>query len=695
MHDHNRTGDRVRIWPGLRKEVPLLAASPRRLRLLCLGVPLLAVAAVACSAAERTDQPSPATQSEAAETREGQLIYSEQLGKSIKVEFWKTAHGAASIVTGSLDEDQALSNQVNAALDRPSVEEAYRALPHDNGDLHVPAPLLELDTQLKLEEAARVTPSSAELERFDSTLENFANKTRELAPASAADYQPLRPMPKGGLRTQAPPAGWNWNSDYQWFRDNFCVGAQDCRTGFTWLYGGAKSNLTYHRTYGLNNSFDGTADFGARWARWENGAWVWHIDTRTTLAARNYIGITRYGGVGPFLRDGWVSGYAVTNTLATSPTFTTTPLGTDPRTSFSQVWTPFAMKGYNSSTYGSQYYNRCANNVVASFNAIPTTVNGKILYKSMGGQQLPPFNATLHTFGAQTNHIQGIARLPGVGDNRWVAVTRAHDVDRAGLFLVNLGDLGGTDGTRFGNSSGDPSSVRASKYYYPIAGVAHPGGIQAVGKYVAVGVEAPSAPSFVEFFNFSTPGSSTASIQRFYLWGDQAENPPPARVVGGVGMTRLSDGRYLISVLGKDDSNDVWFYVSDTTSITASTYWSYLEHFRPVSSGAQNVALITECGTGDIYLLATGNTEYPLPGSDDNNTANLWRVTYTDFTVSLTSAAVRNFNSGSGDYCTFRAGASPYVDPNGNLAIHCHTHHANTNVFGDPDSKLKMAEFSN
>ena len=673
-------------------------ASPAARLLVLLAIGLSA----ACGAdREQTSDPSDPNAGEtSADTYDvqGELVHTERLGRTLKVEFWKTETGAASIVTGSVDEDQHLSNLVNAALDRESVVEAFRALPGKD-TAPVPEALRALDTELDLDQVAAPEPTAEDRTRIDATLERLESEPRVLGSEAELSYQPSRSTPQGASSLLGPPAGWNWNSDYQWFRDNFCVGSQDCRTGYTWIYGGGKSNLTYHRIYGFNNSFDGTADFGSRWARWENGAWVWRTDTRMSLQPRYYVGITRYEGVGPFLRDGWVSGYAVTNTNALSPTFTSTPLGSDPRVSFSQNWTAFQMRGYSYSIYGSHYYNRCANNVAAAFANLPSSPSGKIWYSSGGGHQLPPFNATLHTFGSWDNHIQGVARLPGVDDNRWMVVSRSHDVNRAGVFLVHLGDLGGTNGTKLGSATNTPSSIRASKYYYPISGVKHPGGLQAVGKYVAVGVEAPNAPSFVEFFNFATPGSSTASLQRFYLWGDQAESPPPGRVIGGVGITRLADARYLLAVLGKDDSNDVWFYMSDTTSITANTRWIYLDHFKPVAPAAQNVALITECGTGDIYLLATDNSAFvaPIAATDlhqSQNHAYLWRLGHSNFDVTMTSVAARYFNSGSGDYCTFRAAVSPYVDPNGTLSLHCHTHHANTNFFGDPDSKLKMAEFA-
>jgi hypothetical protein len=46
------------------------------------------------------------------------------------------------------------------------------------------------------------------------------------------------------------------------------------------------------------------------------------------------------------------------------------------------------------------------------------------------------------------------------------------------------------------------------------------------------------------------------------------------------------------------------------------------------------------------------------------------------------------FDSGSGDYCTFRAGVSPYASPSGGLYLYCHTRHA-----GGNNENLKIAEF--
>jgi hypothetical protein len=374
-----------------------------------------------------------------------------------------------------------------------------------------------------------------------------------------------------------------------------------------------------------------------------------------------------------------------------------------------QGLTAFEMKGYQTTSFGSTV-NRCANNVVSSFNALPSSPSGLIRYKSQGGNVLAPFNARLAEFGSWDDHIQSMTRLPGVGDNRWAAVTRSKPstVGGAGIFLINLGDVVGTDGTRWvapgGGYTGEPPSLRGTQYYYPISGTGHPGGLQASGRYVAVVSEAPSGqPSFVDLFNFVTPGSSSAFLQRLTLSGNLGEPVPPARALSGVALTKLNDSRYLLFVLGKDTDKNGWLYVSDSTTPSSSTLWSHLDYVSAADSSFsgtfreyQNVSFITECGTGDIYLVATNNKDFTGPLDSGQDYADLFLVTWnaTESAVKLTLMSARDMHEGSGGYCTFRAAANIHVDKNGKLILYCHTHHSNTDIFGNPDSKLKLAEYA-
>lgn len=374
-----------------------------------------------------------------------------------------------------------------------------------------------------------------------------------------------------------------------------------------------------------------------------------------------------------------------------------------------QQLSAFEMKGYVTTSFGNSV-NRCANSVVNSFNALPSSPSGLVRYRSQGGNVLAPFNARLAEFGSWDDHIQSMTRLPGVGDNRWAAVTRAKPstVGGAGVFLINLGDVGGTDGTRWVASgasyTGEPPSLRGTQYYYPMSGTGHPGGIQSFGRYVAVAAEAPSGQtSFIDFFNFQTPGSSSAFLQRFVLSGNQGEPVAPARAISGVALTQLSDSRYLLFVLGKDTDKNGWLYVSNTTALSAGTAWSFVDYVSAADgsfSGTfreyQNVSFITECGTGDIYLVATNNKDFTGPLDSGQDYADLFKVTWdpAGTAVRLTLMSARNMHEGSGGYCTFRAAANLHVDKDGKLILYCHTHHSNTDIFGNPDSKLKLAEYA-
>jgi hypothetical protein len=368
----------------------------------------------------------------------------------------------------------------------------------------------------------------------------------------------------------------------------------------------------------------------------------------------------------------------------------------------------FQMVGLASASFGAADHNRCVVNVPGAFQALPYSPSGYIRYKSQGGNRLPPFNARLATFGSWDSHIQGFARLSGVGDNRWGVVTRSSkgSIGGAGLFLVHLGDVDGLDGSRWvnpgGGFTGEPPSLRGTQLYYPMPGTDHPGGLQTVGHMAVVAAEAPAGqPSFVEIYDFSSPGVTNALVQRLTLNGGLGEPVAPARALSGAAMARLDDGRYLMFVLGKDSDRNGWFYVSDRDRIEPATSWQFLDYVSHADGSIvgyfdeyQNVSLFTECGSRDVYLVATNNASFSGPLNSGQDYADLFRVTASGSTVTLTLVGARNFHEGSGGYCTFRAAASVHVDDDGGLIMYCHTHHSNTNIFGTPDSKLKLVEYA-
>jgi hypothetical protein len=659
------------------------------------SLPLLLASVAACGATGEPspsgvplgDQPGVATE---AEGINGTLVHSESFGEAITVEFWKTEAGVMTMVTGSMDREHALSDQIAAALDRPSVAEAFTALT-GREDSEIPEAIRELQT-----EAERQSSMHYLNEQEREAHKQLESQRRELLTGAdaALDHQPHLPR-AGQLRTlAATPAGFDWNADYQSFRNSYCGSAEDCRTGFTWIYGGTQTNLNQHKLVYFNNSFEGNAAMGVRSARPVSGTWTYTNVVNRSLAARTYSSLTYYGLVGQLRRDGWISGMSVSGLTQPMPNFTNTKLNPDPRVSFAQDWIPFTLKGSTASAVSTRQ-NRCTNDVGLSFAYLSPGPMSKIDYRSNGGSALPPFGATLADFYNLENikhHVQGVGRLSGLGDSRWIAVSRSFSTGRGGVFLAHMGDLPGYNGEAFGNAqAANPSTSRATKYFYPIADVEHPGGLQAFGAHVAVAVEAPARPSFIQFYDFYRPGSPDAAIHRFYTNNTQNEDPPVDRVLSGVGVTRLSDSRYLMAVLGQDSSQRAWFYVSQGTSINASTVWHYLG--TVTVPAAQNVALINECGTGDIYMLATNNARYSWAQTNRfGNDAYLRHITYQDLVLKSTPILDQQFDSGTGDYCTFRAGVSPYTDKSGNFSLLCHTRHAPSTP-GEVQ-KLKLAEFT-
>jgi hypothetical protein len=370
-------------------------------------------------------------------------------------------------------------------------------------------------------------------------------------------------------------------------------------------------------------------------------------------------------------------------------------------------------RGYADPLYGSKDQNRCLMNVTQAFNSLPRSPT-RNRYQSRGGKTLPPYNKKLATFEACAvdwhgnitidRHIQGVARLAGVGDNRWLAVTRAHNLEYAGVHLARMGDLGGADGTRLlvpGTSYADPPpSTRGTEYFYSQFLTTHPGGVQAFGHYLAVAVEATNQQvPRLDVFDFS--GGPGAGKQYVYYLGNLGETPGVTKAITGVGVTRLTDGRYLFFVLGKDENKDGWFYVSNGTQLTKDTKLEFVDYVNGTDTTPQgsirmyqNVNLITECGSRDIYLLATGNEGYAGSVASGTNYADLFRVSMVGASVKLERTASRNFEEGGSDACTFRAGATSFVDRDGRLLLYCHAHHANTDIFCDADSKLKWTEYA-
>jgi hypothetical protein len=374
--------------------------------------------------------------------------------------------------------------------------------------------------------------------------------------------------------------------------------------------------------------------------------------------------------------------------------------------------------------------NRCVHGVVAAVKALSSEPTAAVRYSSMAARRLPPYGATLGAFAGNADHLQGIARLVPSDGSNWMVVSRAEpgQLGGGGFFLVELGDVPGHGGEPFGSQHARARYLktnpraRRTRYYHPVESSDHPGGLQMLGRTLAIAASCDSAKAcggrtFVEFHDLSDPAARETRLQRFALFHqDEPHSVPHAT---SVGVARERDGRYLMFVHGKDDRREGWFYRSDGDQIGPQTQWRYLDHFLGDASWDgryQSTTLLSECDSGDMYLLGTGNPGYratfrprlsPAMVSDlllfllvdgavdeGQELLHLFKLSNNGSHIQMRRVYETSWRPDSGAFCSFRAGATAYVTPNGRLALYCTTRKANTNLFGHPDSKLKLLEFA-
>jgi hypothetical protein len=378
--------------------------------------------------------------------------------------------------------------------------------------------------------------------------------------------------------------------------------------------------------------------------------------------------------------------------------------------------------------FGAADCNRCVRGVRAAVRALHAEPTAVVRYSSMAARRLPPYGARLASFAGNDSHLEGIARLPALGDSSWMVVSRARpgSLGGGGFFLVHLGDVPDNHGAPFGSArmpvhyiNSNPVDRRTG-YYHPVARGDHPGGLQLLGQTLALTVSCASAKTcdgdaFVQFDDLRQPSARQTMLERVALF--QQGEPHAALHATSVAVAKQADGRYLMFVQGKDDKREGWFYRSDRASIGPNTRWTFVDYFRGGSTwnGAyQSTTLMTECDTGQLYLLGAGNPGYRatlrprfspaffgdllslfVEGGIDEGAEllHLWKLEARAGHIAMDRVFTSRWKPDSDAYCSFRAGASAYVTPDGRLALYCTTRKANTDLLGSPDSKLKLLEF--
>lgn len=147
------------------------------------------------------------------------------------------------------------------------------------------------------------------------------------------------------------------------------------------------------------------------------------------------------------------------------------------------------------------------------------------------------------------------------------------DLGVAELALSAPLEMKGDLGTEFGDGSNNRCGRRNHLRPRSVAS----GGMQAVGDYLLVAAEGLEGRApFVEFVRRSADAVDYQPPSRLTLHGDLCETVLSNRFITAAAMARLGTGRHLLFVLGKDEDQQGWFYLSDDSRLDASTAWRFL-----------------------------------------------------------------------------------------------------------------------
>ncbi len=176
--------------------------------------------------------------------------------------------------------------------------------------------------------------------------------------------------------------------------------------------------------------------------------------------------------------------------------------------------------------------------------------------------------------------------------------------------------------------------------------------------------------------------------------------PGISRAGGGLGITKLAGGGYLliVSPTGNDEGNEryVKFYHlqgdlgtgqtggSSDLKVTPAGVWGYGQDHDWTGNYmyTENLSVISECGTGDIYVVNTSG--------DTNGGTGYWLLSRVEKSwndgLGLRPLRAYHQDQDRGD-CKLRASGTVWAGEDGNLQLICHEPKTFNGVFdGNADS---------
>ncbi len=301
-----------------------------------------------------------------------------------------------------------------------------------------------------------------------------------------------------------------------------------------------------------------------------------------------------------------------------------------------------------------------------------------------------------------SNHWQGIQRL-ALGDARSLVISQSGLTKAFSVVEMGSRDAGGA---RFRSNrlapnqsypaTPPPSSDRtiADVWLPSSLSYTHQGGLQAVGRFLAVPLEQSTtgANARVVFYDVGNPA------QPVLLATSQAGMTQEA---GTASLAKLADGRFLL-IIGRADANNLEFYLSSATDLRldGNTFqlvdtWNESELHSTFGdtefANYQNLNLVSQCD-GALFLVGTH-----LDSTTGQDWVDAHRVTAEGDNIVITKVAKQHlycgypspgYDSGTNRHCNLDAAGGVYVDPSGQLLVYG-TEHDNDGPYGS----VKMMEF--
>lgn len=387
----------------------------------------------------------------------------------------------------------------------------------------------------------------------------------------------------------------------------------------------------------------------------------------------------------------------------------------------------FELKGDTRCAWGSKDCNRCVNDVKANFNAIETHFRGKRASKiRVKSYAYDTKGYILHRIHATYEHIQGIGRIAGLGNDEYLVFTHStnsgadgtpgpfgsatHGAGKSGaLAVIRMGANQNSRGFELGDLSegaGSDQNIHNRTVARTYSDSNHPGGLATVGHYVFVAdwcqphgayawCDDPSQYAF-EVYDVSNADQNRGRInsnppiriidRSVYVAGDSVRSKSTASVAA----TRLKSGKYLVGI-GRSGGRNYEYFLSNTTSLSSRTKWSSTGSPENIAKWGEGAAMVNECGSGDIYLFQFENSGTRFVNSKDE--VHLFQLKKNSNSGRIVHQYInsRTFRCSDGTpWCNFDKGVGTYISPTGNLYLY-----ATDAQQAKSTERFRMMEFGN